>query len=598
MKSSFFARIFIGYLFIILVLSGASLLAFSDTFRELYNQSVTETLTTLAITLKADAAGSIEQGAYGRLDAIAKRLGQQLKTRITVIDAKGTVVVDSIKDPRSMENHRNRPEVIEALTGRIGTSKRFSSTTTQEAVYVALPLEKDGKVEGVIRTSRFANDIKIPPRLMGRMIEMLALFSLLALVATLIVSRSISKPIGELTWAARKLASGDFSTRVFMKRNDEFRALADTFNSMSRELSGAFEELKRQKAELKGIVDSLREGLLVVSKKGAIIYCNESLKAILGRGAALEGQLYWEALGQSQFIELMEKARSGRISPVEEVEIEGRTFLCSATHVEPEDEMVLVLHDITSMKEVEKIKRDLVSSVSHELRTPLTSIKGFAETLEEEVEGKNRHYVEIIKRNTDRLINIVRDLLLLAQLEEKGAELEIEEVDLKALAEQTVRIFDAQAKEKNLALRLEGPADLPPVQADPFKIEQVLINLLDNAIKYTDKGEVSLVLGRSDQDVTIAVHDTGIGMPKEKLPRIFERFYVIDKSRSRKTGGTGLGLSIVKHIALLHGGEVSVESSPGGGSHFRIRLPIRSGPGKQDATGSFPEAPGAELTVS
>ena len=596
MKSSFFARIFIGYLFIILVLSGASLLAFSDTFRELYNQSVTETLTTLAITLKADAAGSIEQGAYGRLDAVAKRLGRQLKTRITVIDAKGTVVVDSIQDPRSMENHRNRPEVVEALTGRTGTSRRFSSTTTQEALYVALPLEKDGKIEGVIRTSRFANDIKIPPRLMGHMIEMLALFSLLALVATLIVSRSISKPIGELTWAARKLASGDFNTRVFMKRNDEFRALADTFNSMSRELSGAFEELKRQKAELKGIVDSLREGLLVVSKKGAIIYCNESLKAILGRDSALEGQLYWEALGQSQFIELMEKARSGRITPLEEVEIKGRTFLCSATHVEPEDEMVLVLHDITSMKEVEKIKRDLVSSVSHELRTPLTSIKGFAETLEEEMEGKNRHYVEIIKRNTDRLINIVRDLLLLAQLEEKGAELQIEEVDLKALTEQTMRIFDAQAKEKNLALRLESPADLPPIHADSFKIEQVLINLLDNAIKYTDKGEVSLVLGRSGQDVTITVHDTGIGMPKEKLSRIFERFYVIDKSRSRKTGGTGLGLSIVKHIALLHGGDVSVESAPGAGSHFHISLPVRPGPGKQDVTGPFGEGPGAELT--
>ncbi len=592
MKNSFFARIFVGYLFIILVLSGASLLAFSDTFKGLYYQSVAETLTTLALTLKADAAESIEQGSYDRFDALAKRLGKVLKERITVIDAKGKVIADSIENPRSMENHRNRPEVIEALTGRTGTSKRFSSTTTKEALYVALPLEKDGRIEGVIRTSLFTSDIKIPPRLMGHMIAMLAFFCLLALIATLIVSKSISKPIGELTGAARKLASGDFNTRVFMKRNDEFRALADTFNSMSRELSGAFEDLKRQKAELKGIVDSLREGLLVVSKKGAIIYCNESLKAILGRDSALEGQLYWEALGQSQFIELMEKARGGTLSPVEEVEIEGRIFLCSATHVEAEDEMVLVLHDITSMKEVEKIKRDLVSSVSHELRTPLTSIKGFAETLEEEVEGKSRHYVEIIKRNTDRLINIVRDLLLLAQLEERGAELEIEEVDLKALAEQTMRIFDTQAKEKNLALTFESPADLPPVYADPFKVEQVLINLLDNAIKYTDKGAVSLVLGRSDRSVTISVHDTGIGMPKEKLSRIFERFYVIDKSRSRKTGGTGLGLSIVKHIALLHGGEVTVESAPGAGSHFHIRLPIRSGLGKPDPAGASPHEGG------
>ena len=579
MKNSFFARIFIGYLLIILALSGASLLAFSDTFRGLYNRSVTETLTTLALALRDDAAASVERGEYALMDATAKRLGRQLKTRITVIDAKGTVVADSLEDPRSMENHLNRPEVVEALTGRTGTSRRFSSTTTQEAVYVALPLEKNGKIEGAIRTSRFARDIAIPPRLTGHMIEMLALFSLLALVATLVVSRSISKPIFDLTGAARKLSSGDFNTRVFMKRNDEFRALADTFNSMSRELKGAFEELKRQKAELKGIVDSLREGLLVVSTKGAIIYCNESLKAILGKDSALEGQLYWEALGQSQFIEVMEKARNGSLSPVEEVEIGQKTFLCSATHVEQEDELVLVLHDITSMKEVEKIKRDLVSSVSHELRTPLTSIKGFAETLEEEVEGKNRHYVEIIKRNTDRLINIVRDLLLLAQLEERGAELEIEEVDLKGLAEQTIRLFDAQAREKGIILKFESPNDLPRVHADPFKIEQMLINLLDNAIKYTDNGEIGLVLARGDRHVIISVHDTGIGMPKEKLSRIFERFYVVDKSRSRKTGGTGLGLSIVKHIALLHGGEISVESAPGAGSHFYISLPVRSGDG-------------------
>jgi two-component system phosphate regulon sensor histidine kinase PhoR len=226
------------------------------------------------------------------------------------------------------------------------------------------------------------------------------------------------------------------------------------------------------------------------------------------------------------------------------------------------------------MKELERIKRDLVSSVSHELRTPLTSIKGFAETLEEEIDEKNRHYVEIIRRNTDRLINIVRDLLLLSQMEEAGVEIEMEEVDLKGLAENTVRIFDGQLKEKGLALFLEIEPDLPAISADPFKIEQLLINLLDNAIKYTDQGEVRLSLRRDDRKVVIEVRDTGIGMLKSKLSRIFERFYVVDKSRSRKTGGTGLGLSIVKHIVLLHGGEIAVESEPGKGSRFLVRLPL------------------------
>src|SRR5208283_1851566 len=209
-------------------------------------------------------------------------------------------------------------------------------------------------------------------------------------------------------------------------------------------------------------------------------------------------ELYWEALGQPQFMELVEKARNGKLNPLEEVEIGGKEFLCSATGVRAQDEIVIVLHDITSMKFLERIKRDLVLSVFHELRTALTSIKGFAETLEEEVDEKNRHYVEIIQRNTDRLINIVRDLLLLSQMDEAAAEIEVEQVDLKVLAENTVRIFDGQLKEKGLALRVEIEPDLPAIPADPFKIEQILINLLDNAIKYTDRGEIRLVLRREN----------------------------------------------------------------------------------------------------
>jgi len=441
-------------------------------------------------------------------------------------------------------------------------------------LYVALPLEKEGRLAGVVRTSLFVKDIKLPGNLLRNIGVMWAVFSLLALIVAVIVSRSVSRPIRELTLAAQRLASGDFGARVFLKGNDEFRALADTFNSTSRRLKSAFDELGRQKAELKSIIDSLREGLVVINKKGEVIYCNESLKSILGAPSGIEGQLYWEALGQPRFIEVLERARSGKISPVEEVEIDGRMFLCSAARIDHEDEIVLVLHDITSMKEIEKIKRDLVSSVSHELRTPLTSIKGFAETLEEEVDEKARHYVEIIKRNTDRLINIVRDLLLLSQLEERAAGLEIEEVDLATLAERTIRIFEHQAKEKDLELTLDIAEGVPPVKADPFKIEQMLINLLDNAIKYTDSGTVSLSVRPAGGRVAVEVRDTGIGMPKDKLSRIFERFYVIDKSRSRKTGGTGLGLSIVKHIVLLHGGDIEVESARGRGSSFLVTLPL------------------------
>ena len=574
MKIPVFARVLVGYLVIVLALSAASLFAFSDAFHDLYRQTLSDDLKSLAFTLRASIAESVDRGRPDRLESTVRQLGRELRTRITVIDASGTVLADSDENPRVMENHKNRPEVSEALVGRVGRSTRFSSTTNQEAVYVAIPIGEEGKSAGVLRVSLFLTDSRFPPGLTGRMVRIGLLLSFLALVAAYLISRSISRPIKDLTAASKRLAAGDFDTRVFLRRNDEFQALADTFNGMSREIKTAFEELNRQRAELKSIIDSLKEGLIVINRRGAIVYCNESLKTIIGKESVAEGAFYWEVLGQPQFMELVEKARSGRLNPLEEVEINGKEFLCSATGVKAQDEIVLVLHDITSMKELERIKRDLVSSVSHELRTPLTSIKGFAETLEEEVDEKNRHYVEIIRRNTDRLINIVRDLLLLSQMEEAGVEIEMEEVDLKGLAENTVRIFDSQLKEKGLALLLEIEPDLPAISADPFKIEQLLINLLDNAIKYTDRGEVRLSFRQDDRKVVIEVRDTGIGIPRGKLSRVFERFYVVDKSRSRKTGGTGLGLSIVKHIVLLHGGEISVESEPGKGSTFTVRLPI------------------------
>ncbi len=574
MKIPVFARVLVGYLVIILALSAASLFAFSDAFHDLYRQTLSDDLKSLAFTLRGGVAESVDRGSPDRLESSIRQLGKELRTRITVIDASGTVLADSDENPRLMENHKNRPEVREALVGRVGRSTRFSSTTNQEAVYVAIPIGEEGKPAGVLRVSLFLADSRFPPGLTGRMVRIGLVLSFLALVAAYLISRSISRPIKDLTAASERLAAGDFDTRVFLRRNDEFRALADTFNSMSREIKTAFEGLNRQRAELKSIIDSLKEGLIVINRRGAIVYCNESLKAIIGRESVAEGEFYWEVLAQPQFMELVEKARSGRLNPLEEVEINGKAFLCSATGVKSQDEIVLVLHDITSMKELERIKRDLVSSVSHELRTPLTSIKGFAETLEEEVDEKNRHYVEIIRRNTDRLINIVRDLLLLSQMEEAAVEIEVEQVDLKGLVENTVRIFDGQLKEKGLALALEIEPDLPAISADPFKIEQMLINLLDNAIKYTDQGEVRLALRSEGRKVVIEVRDTGIGIPKGKLSRIFERFYVVDKSRSRKTGGTGLGLSIVKHIVLLHGGEISVESEPGRGSSFLVKLPL------------------------
>jgi two-component system phosphate regulon sensor histidine kinase PhoR len=236
--------------------------------------------------------------------------------------------------------------------------------------------------------------------------------------------------------------------------------------------------------------------------------------------------------------------------------------------------MVAVLYNITELKNLERVKKDFIANISHELRTPLTAIKGFVETLEEEEEIRNVQYLEIIKRHTDRLMHIVNDLLLLSELEQPESAFVIENINLASLAENILKVFEQGAREKGIQLKLVARKDLKTIQADPFKLEQMFINLLDNAIKYTEKGEVSVSLGQGDFKSIIEIKDTGIGIPASHLPRIFERFYVVDKSRSKKFGGTGLGLSIVKHIVLLHGGAIDVESSLGIGTKFTITLPM------------------------
>jgi two-component system, OmpR family, phosphate regulon sensor histidine kinase PhoR len=574
MRTRVFGRIFIGYLLVILMLAGASIIAFGDAFRTLYEQTLADNLKSLILALRPEASEFVGRGETRQLKEFVRKTGSELNTRITVIDAAGRVLADSHENPGAMENHRSRPEVAEALSGSVGRSTRFSSTTSRDAVYVAVPLLDNGHIVGALRANLFLKDIRFPPGFIARMIAIGIVLSFLALAAAFLIARSVSRPIKELTAASRKLAEGDFNTRVFLKRNDEFKQLAETFNGMSREISGAFDELSRQKSELKNIIDSLEEGLLVVDEKGVVVYSNRSLRTLLGHPAALEGGSYWEDIFEPALVELIEKARKGEAEPREEIEIRGRSFLWSSAHLEKEGETVLVLHDITSRRELDTVKRDLVSSVSHELRTPLTSIKGFAETLEEDLTGENRRYAEIIKRNSDRLINMVRDLLVLSELEERPADLQREETDVRQLAENMIRIFDSQANQKGISIALQSQDDLPTINCDSFKLEQVFINLLDNAVKYTDEGRITVSLTHDERTFSVEIEDTGIGIPRDRLPRIFERFYVVDKSRSRKTGGTGLGLSIVKHIVLLHGGDVSVESTEGTGTRFVVTLPF------------------------
>ncbi|HDL17880.1 MAG TPA: HAMP domain-containing protein [Bacteroidetes bacterium] len=574
MKKSIFSKIFGGYILIIFALSSLILIFSFRTIKSHYINTLTTNLKNLAFTFNLSVTPLLKEQRFQQLDKLVKNLGKNIDTRITVIAPDGTVYADSEKDPKLMENHKSRPEIIEALQCKIGRSLRFSTTVKEQMLYVAVPIKNKNKIIGILRASLFIREINtLLNHLKIRILQIVLIIILFSLIGALIFSRSLSKPIRELANASQKIAHGDFNIKIFFKNEDELKELADNFNYMTEKIKTLVTDLTLKKEELNGIISSIQEGLIVVNKEGRIVLYNESFKRII-QTDSISGKFYWEILKSVEISELIKRSINEKKNLSCEVELNEKMFLFSITFLADKEEVIMFLHDITEFKRLEKIKKDFVVNVSHELRTPLTAMKGYVETLDGEVKETGKHYLDIVGKNTDRLINIVQDLLLLSGLEEKGVKLELETVDLNHLVETVLKIFKQKAEIKNIKLNLISDGEKPVLMADSFKLEQMFINLIDNAIKYTERGEINILLSKNTREVKIEIKDTGIGIPREHLPRIFERFYVVDKSRSRKLGGTGLGLSIVKHIVLLHDGTIDVVSKPRIGTTFTIKLPL------------------------
>jgi two-component system, OmpR family, phosphate regulon sensor histidine kinase PhoR len=576
MRNSLFSKVFGGYLLIICILLLLVPLVSFKLIRTYYVNTLTENLKNIAITTSPQIVSFLDGRHHTELDTFLKNLKDKINARITVVDKEGAVLADTEKDPATMESHNIRPEVIDALSGGVGKSMRFSVTLEEEMLYVAIPIEQNSKVLGVVRMSIPLKQINsLLFELQLRIIIAIAIITLLSIGIAFFLSRGLSKPVSALVRAAKNLAKGEFHTRVYLQAGGELKELEESFNEMAARMEGLFGNLSRRNEELDTIVSSIQEILLVLNKDGRIKLTNKSFKKALDN-EDVQDKFYWEVMRCPDFSELIKKVMEERKNHIQEIEFRDKNYLCSVTFLSSKEEMVAVLYDITELKNLEQMKKDFVANMSHELRTPLTAIKGFVETLEEEEDIKNVQYLEIIKRHIDRLMNIVNDLLVLSELEQTGSTLVLEIVNLASLAENILKVFEQGAKEKGIQLKLLAGEDLTTVRGDPFKLEQMFINLLDNAIKYTEKGEVSISLRQEDSKSIIEIQDSGIGIPGSHLPRIFERFYVVDKSRSKKLGGTGLGLSIVKHIVLLHGGTIDIESSPGMGTKFTIVLPINS----------------------
>ena len=572
MKFSIFLKTFIIIAFILLTVFISIPYFIFSRIKEHYIDTLSTQLKNFEYSLVPEVTVLLKEQHYQKLNIMLKQLSKDTSTRITVVDPEGIVIADSYENPARMENHKGRPEIAEALSTGTGKALRFSPTFQQEMLYVAMLIKDNDRILGVVRASIYLKEInKLLEELDNKILHIILAIGLLSLLAAFLFSRMLTKPIKLLADSSRAIGEGNFDVRLFFKRNDELKELADNFNFMASQIQSLFAELSHQKEELNSLITSMQEGLVVIDEKAKIQLCNESFKTIVDN-SSIEQKHYWEIIRNAEFDELIKRTRETNTNLTKDIELNNKVYLCSTSLLSLKKEILVILHDITEMKNMEKLKKDLIDNVSHELRTPLTAIKGFVDTLQDNADEKNKRYIDIIARNTERLTKIVQDLLMLSSLEAKEISLEYHEVNLKILLEDLLLLFQPKASNKGLSLTLELP-DAPPVmKGDSFKLEQMFINLIENAINYTEKGEINISIAHHDNFIKIEIKDTGIGIPSQHLSRIFERFYVVDKSRSRKYSGTGLGLSIVRHIVLLHNGDIKVSSSSAG-TLFTILLP-------------------------
>ncbi|MCS7280299.1 MAG: ATP-binding protein [Desulfobacterota bacterium] len=427
----------------------------------------------------------------------------------------------------------------------------------------------------VLGTIVFVDSIENSPYYVFLVYGYPSIILLAILVFILVFLRRVYQPFNIMRDGAKKIANhGLKDVAIFHEIKGK---LPLEFEEMIKKLKNDLENISKRIKISEGVLLAISDPILVIDHQGKIEFFNDSFSALVDERLK-QGMHYFEVIRDAAFHDLIKEhsllIRSGRTQVKKELELKGRRFRITGSAINQNGERLYVFHDVTDIVEVERMKKDFIANLSHELRTPLSAIKGFVETLECEIPESAKTYMEIIKRNTERLIGIVNDLLVLSKLEEGKHLMQIEEVDLGEVFEPILKLFEQKIKEKSLDLIVDIEKGVK-VEADKFQIEQIFVNLIDNAVKYTDRGYIKITIKREKDFAVITVEDSGIGIPEKDHKRIFERFYVVDRSRSKKFGGTGLGLSIVKHVVMLHNGTIELKSSPGEGSRFTVRLPLR-----------------------
>ncbi|EAC6408973.1 cell wall metabolism sensor histidine kinase WalK [Listeria monocytogenes] len=517
-------------------------------------------------------------------------LGEDIDARITVIDSEGDVVADTKKDPEKLDNHMNRPEVTDILKKgeSVGISIRESDSLGYSMLYVAVPVKHQGKTDGVLRISISLESVDTAvAKLWGNLALIFGIALVIIAAISVFIARKITRPVREIIEVSTDLANHKYDSRIHGKISGELQDLSISVNTLAESLETQMFEIKQNEQRLNAIVQNLVSGVMLINVDKQVIMTNRTMYQILGE-TEITGKPFYEVIKSFALSQLIEGTFETKTIQQKEIILYFPREMILDASVSPIlgengeiTGIILLLHDITQIRHLENVRSEFVTNVSHELKTPVTALKGFAETLLDGAmydEVLLKKFLTIIKEESDRLHRLIMDILALSRIEQNPVAENVELVDVDEVIEQSARTIFEMATEKNIRVTIpEKTSASVMIETDRDKLQQIIINLLSNAINYTPvDGKVEVKLIEQEAEVIIEVTDNGIGIPAKDIDRVFERFYRVDKARSRHSGGTGLGLSIVKHLVENCGGRIEVESQEEVGSTFRVTLPKKA----------------------
>jgi two-component system phosphate regulon sensor histidine kinase PhoR len=517
-----------------------------------------------------------------KIDRMAKEIGQLIQARVTIIANDGAVLGESQEDRLKMENHSNRPEILQAGQQGIGSSIRYSATLGREMIYVAVPINAEGARLGYARVALTISDVQMKiNQIRTALIGATIIATLMAALLAIWISNRITQPLCDLIEAANQVASGNLETRLIPATRDEIGELTQTFNDMAAQLNARLNELEAERSREAAVLSVMTDGVIIIDSENRVQQINPAAVVMFDvHSASILGRSLFEFVRQHQIDEILSRCRQTGASQSIALEVIARKLYLQVTAsplgpYQPGNTLLL-FQDLTRLRRLETIRQDFISNISHELRTPLASLKALTETLQEsalEDPPAARRFLERMDTELDALSQMVEELLELSRIESGRVPLKFVAIPPHQLIDQAVERLTMQAERAGLTIEIACPEDLPPAKADPPRLVQVIVNLLHNAIKFSSSGGNIRISARvQKENLLFSVQDNGIGISSADLPRIFERFYKTDRARSG--GGTGLGLAIARHLIEAHGGTIWVESLEGEGSTFFFTIPI------------------------